>query len=65
MNNHSVFFNIDTVNTICLPLKASQDPDINEQDWVNINFEKDYDAIIAGWGSTTKMANQGKLPLQK
>ena len=47
--------NLDFLNTICLPL----DTHAKASPWVDINFKNDYDAIIAGWGSTTKMGNDG------
>lgn len=54
------------VNTICLPLDKTKKSRFDKND-----VSGEYDAIIAGWGFTTKMGNQGpiadalqKLPLK-
>merc|ERR1712227_325515 len=54
------------VNTICLPLDKTKEYRYNKED-----LSGDYDAIVAGWGLTSKWGNQGpaadtlqKLPVK-
>ena len=52
----SYFFIIDTprVNTICLPLDKTKNDKYDK-----VDISKDYDAIIAGWGYTSKHGHFG------
>ena len=51
-----IFCTLDTpkVNTICLPLDKTKKSRYDKKD-----ISGEYDAIIAGWGFTTKVGNQG------
>ena len=44
------------INTICLPLDKSKAFNYQEE-----NFHGQYDAIIAGWGYTTKHGQGGNI----
>ena len=49
------FLDTPEVNTICLPLDKTKEYRYHKED-----LSGDYDAIVAGWGLTSKWGNQGK-----